>query len=96
MGSETAKNTKTRMSGGEINYQPSRQSRILGVHLIFEVFQDTWHYNRNDPCLYCTLPCLVPSWPQIMLISGVAPANRTKERSVHELFAGAFRNKSSM
>ena len=29
-------------------------------------------------------------------LSGVAPANQTKERSVHELFAGAFRNKSSM
>ena len=29
-------------------------------------------------------------------MSGVAPANQTKERSVHELFAGAFRNKSSM
>ena len=28
--------------------------------------------------------------------SGVAPANQTKKRSVHELFAGAFRNKSSM
>ena len=28
--------------------------------------------------------------------SGVAPANQIKERSVHELFAGAFRNKSSM
>ena len=28
--------------------------------------------------------------------SGVAPANQTKERSVHEVFAGAFRNKSSM
>ena len=28
--------------------------------------------------------------------SGVAPANQTKERSVHKLFAGAFRNKSSM
>ena len=28
--------------------------------------------------------------------SGVAPANQTKERSVHELFAEAFRNKSSM
>ena len=27
--------------------------------------------------------------------SGVAPANQTKERSVHELFTGAFRNKSS-
>ena len=28
--------------------------------------------------------------------SEVAPANQTKERSVHELFAGAFRNKSSI
>ena len=28
--------------------------------------------------------------------SGVAPANQTKERSVHELFAEAFRNKSSI
>ena len=26
----------------------------------------------------------------------MAPANQTKERSVHELFTGAFRNKSSM
>ena len=28
--------------------------------------------------------------------SGVTPANQTKERPVHELFAGAFRNKNSM
>ena len=28
--------------------------------------------------------------------SGVAPASQTKERSVHELFTGAFRNKTSM
>ena len=28
--------------------------------------------------------------------SGVTPANQTKERSVHEFFTGAFRNKSSM
>ena len=28
--------------------------------------------------------------------SGVTPANQTKERPVHELFSGAFRNKSSM
>ena len=32
----------------------------------------------------------------LALFSGVAPANQTKERSVHELFTGAFRNKSSM
>ena len=30
------------------------------------------------------------------LNSGVTPANQTKERPVHELFAGAFQNKSSM
>ena len=35
-------------------------------------------------------------WFFLLPISGVAPANQTKERSVHELFAGAFRNKSSM
>ena len=29
-------------------------------------------------------------------ISGVTPANQTKERPVHELFPGAFRNKSSI
>ena len=28
--------------------------------------------------------------------SGMAPANQTKERSAHELFTGAFRNKSSI
>ena len=37
-----------------------------------------------------------PGISQQDLNSGVAPANQTKERSVHELFAGAFRNKSSM
>ena len=30
------------------------------------------------------------------VLSGVAPANQTKERSVHELLSGAFRNKSSI
>ena len=39
---------------------------------------------------YQSVHCLV------LLLSGVTPANQTKERSVHELFAGAFRNKSSM
>ena len=32
----------------------------------------------------------------MQLLSGVAPANQTKERSVHELFTGAFWNKSSI
>ena len=35
-------------------------------------------------------------WHKHKLFSGVAPANQTKERSVHELFAGGFQNKSSM
>ena len=34
--------------------------------------------------------------PRLVAQSGVAPANQTKERSVHELFTEAFRNKSSM
>ena len=32
----------------------------------------------------------------VIISSGVTPANQTKERPAHELFAGAFRNKSSM
>ena len=39
---------------------------------------------------YCTRTISLP------IGSGVAPANQTKERSVHELFTGAFRNESSM
>ena len=34
--------------------------------------------------------------PKNFLFSGVAPANQTKERSVHERFTGGLRNKSSM
>ena len=62
--------------------------------------QTSWE--RGQP----NVPVLVPVWisnylsfwrvcPHL-LVSGVAPANQTKERSVHELFAGAFRSKSSM
>ena len=43
-----------------------------------------------NPSFYCIVLGV------FLLISGVAPANQTKERSVHELSAGAFRNKSSM
>ena len=37
-----------------------------------------------------------PRGLSLQILSGVAPANQTKERSVHELFAGTFRNKSSI
>ena len=29
-------------------YQNSRQSRFSGVHLVLEVFQDTWHSNKEN------------------------------------------------
>ena len=38
---------------------------------------------------HCPLPCNV--WLLERFSSGVAPANQTEERSVHELFTGAFR-----
>ena len=42
-----------------------------------------------------TLHYLSPDFHHLYsFFSGVAPANQTKERSVHELFTGAFRNKS--
>ena len=52
----------------------------------------TWHVARFflSPCPYLC-PCLW-RWQ----FSGVAKANQTKERSVHELFTGQFRNNSSM
>ena len=36
------------------------------------------------------------SKPRTLIESGVTPANQTKERPVHELFPGAFRNKNSI
>ena len=41
-------------------------------------------------------PVAGPGIPNPEPRSEVAPANQTKERSVHELFTGAFRNKSSI
>ena len=42
--------------------------------------------SKSDPCRKMDM----------VNLSGVTPANQTKERSVHEVFTGAFRNKSSM
>ena len=39
---------------------------------------------------------IFPNFSSFFQVSGVAPANQTKERPIHELFQGAFRNKSSM
>ena len=55
-------------------------------------------------CIFHPTPCVSaglfsheqPKKTQPRLESGVAPASQTKERSAHELFTGAFRNKSSM
>ena len=53
------------------------------------------HFEHNNISLP-QIPCSHPSKPTSpSVLSGVAPANQTKERSVHELFTGAFRNKSS-
>ena len=45
---------------------------------------------RMHPAFICK------QMPLLYIESGVAPANQTKERSVHELFARACRNKNSM
>ena len=61
-------------------------------------------YRSAQPCpsLMSFLPVLVFFWVKNYSVnfpgrplSGVAPANQTKERPVHELVAGAFRNQSS-
>ena len=39
-----------------------------GVHLVFEVFQDIWHRNKEILVYIGMLPCLVPWWPQFMQI----------------------------
>ena len=48
------------MSGG--------QSYFSGVHLVFQVFQETWCSNKQNPSANwnATLPC--PLWPQSMQI----------------------------
>ena len=37
------------MSGCNFYYQKSCQSRFSGMYLVFEVFQDTWHSNKENP-----------------------------------------------
>ena len=46
----------------------SCRSCFLGVYLDFDVFQDAWRSNKQDPSVYwnAMLPCLVSSWPQII------------------------------
>ena len=39
-----------------------------GVYLVFEVLRDIWHLNKKNLVYTGMLPCLVPSWPQIMQI----------------------------
>ena len=40
------------VSGGRIFYLNSCQSRFSGVHLVLEVFQDTWRSNKESPSAY--------------------------------------------
>ena len=58
----------------------------LGSHPTSRSHKNIWGNNVVPQISRCNPP----------FKSGVAQANQTKERSVHELFAGAFRNKSSM
>ena len=43
----------------EIYYQSACRSRFSDVHLVFEVFQDTWRSNKGNPSAYwsATLSC---------------------------------------
>ena len=56
------------MSGGGNCYPNSCRSRFSGVHLVFEVFQMPVAPTRKMLVYTGMLPCLVPSWPQIMQI----------------------------
>ena len=40
------------MWAADIYYQDSWQSRFSGVYLVFEVFQDAWHSNKENPSVY--------------------------------------------
>ena len=50
---------KNHMGGGGNSYQNSCQSCFSGVYLVFEVFQDTWRSNKDNPsvCWHVTLSC---------------------------------------
>ena len=58
-----------------------------------------WRWDFKSQCLRrgrgVTAPLKTSQRSSEIFKSGVTPANQTKERRVHELFAGAFRNKSS-
>ena len=55
-------------AAAEMYYQNSCRSRFSGVYLGFEVFQDAWRSNKEILVYPGMLPCLVPSWSQIMQI----------------------------
>ena len=60
---------------------PRASSLYLGLDLFIPLLLCLYLFMRSRP------KNVGQEWP---------PANQTKERSVHELFTGAFRNKSSM
>ena len=52
---------KIMWAAAEIDYQSSCQSRLSGVHLVFEVFQDIWHSNKENPGVYWGAALSCPS-----------------------------------
>ena len=76
--------------------QDNPASLALVLLLLCFAMAVTWpNYSRRRPD-YSSNPCRHKNSAIWLFLSGVAPPNQTKERSVHELFAGAFQNKSSM
>ena len=51
--------TKIIWAAANICYQKSWQSRFSGVHLVFKVFQNTWHSRQENPSAHwhATLSC---------------------------------------
>ena len=47
-------------AAAQIIYLNSCQSRFSGVYLVFDVFQDTWPSNKENPSVTGVLPCLAP------------------------------------
>ena len=59
-------------AGAEIYHQYSCWSCLSGVYLVFEVFQETWHSNKENPsvCWHATLsyPLLASNYAHLYLV----------------------------
>ena len=74
----------TTWPAAEICYPNSCRSCFSGLHLFCEVFQDGDRSSKEILVGTGMLPCLVPSWPQIMQI-------RISFRSRSDLCSGCWR-----